>query len=201
MKISGRRRAIAIAAALAATLTLATLQGCGGDDAPDATTAAAESVPPPPPMSDTTTVSDDRPKVLYAGSTKGFVATALSASMPSGSEGDYDVLVVGDADQGGDGVVAIVQQALADGKEVVLDAASDGSDRRTHGDILGKIVGTRIESSAVRIKKAATGYYVTPIDPAAVASAKARAAGAQGATAGGNSVQSVFGIRDSEVAQ
>jgi len=202
MKISGRRRAIGLGAVLAATVTLAALQGCGGNDEPDTRTAAVEGAPPPPSATETTTTeSDVRQKVLYAGSTKGFVATALSATMLAGTESDYDVLVVGDADQGGDALVALVQQALANGKEVVLDGASDGSDRRTHADILSKVVGTRIEASAVRLKRAVKGYYVTPIDAPAAASAKAQAVGVQGAGARDNSVQGVFGIRGSEVAR
>jgi hypothetical protein len=73
------------------------LQGCGGsDDAGADKAAAAASATAAPPTGEITTVDADvRAKVLYAGSTKGFVATALATSMPTGTEGDYDVLVVG----------------------------------------------------------------------------------------------------------
>jgi hypothetical protein len=164
-----------------------------------ASTAAA--TPSPAAADMVSTEADVRVKVLYAGSTKGFVATALSASMPTGTESDYDVLVVGDADQGGDAVVALVQQALSNGKEVVLDGASDGSTRSTHADILQRIVGSSIDSAAVRIQRALKGYYVTPIDSPAIADAKSKASGVRKENASSNSVQSVFGIADKEVAK
>ena len=83
----------------------------------------------------------------------------------------------------------------------MLDAASDGSDHSTHAEILQAIVGTSIDSAAVRIVKADKGYYVIPIDAPAVAATKSLAAAARGADVGSNSVQSVFGISNPEAAK
>jgi len=139
-----------------------------------------------------------RKKVYFVGSTQGFVAKALVSAGSTGTADDYDLLVIGDADQAGPAVQNLVRDALAKGKEVVLDGPSDGSARSTHADILQAVVGTNIDVAAVQVKKAEQGYYVIPIDAPAVAEAKAQAAAARGLDLGSNSVQNVFGIRAQE---
>jgi len=65
-----------------------------------AATAAGLNAPVP-----TNIVSVDtnlRKKVIYLGDQGGFVAKALAATLPIGSDADYDILVIGDADKLGD---------------------------------------------------------------------------------------------------
>ncbi|WP_045739128.1 hypothetical protein [Xanthomonas sp. MUS 060] len=105
--------------------------------------AALDSVTP----SDIKAVAADadvRQKVYFAGPTKGFVAKALSASLPAGTESSYDILVIGDADRGGSATLELARKALAEGKEVVLDAASDGSAQSAHANTLPLEGATRI---------------------------------------------------------
>ena len=183
---------------------LALLQGCGGGDgtaaSPVAANAAATTAPK---ANDIVPIGADvRQKVYFAGSTKGFVATALAASLPAGTEGSYDVLVIGDADQGGNATLELARKALDAGKEVVFDAASDGSPQSAHAKTLMTLVGTSIDSAAVRVQKAeAGGYYVTPIDAPALAMKKLQLASAKESNPSSNSVQSVFGIQNKESAQ
>jgi hypothetical protein len=197
----GRRRAVGFGTVVAAAVVLAALQACGGGGNENADTATAAAMAPTDAADMVPAEADVRKKFMFAGSTQGFAASALNASMPAGTANDYDVLVVGDVDQGGAAVETLVRQALDSGKEVVFDAASDGSARATHADILQRIVGTTIDSAAVRVQKADKGYYVTPIDAPAVASTKLKSAAAHDANPSSNSVQSVFGIPVSETAQ
>ncbi|WP_045727727.1 hypothetical protein [Xanthomonas sp. GPE 39] len=150
---------------------------------------------------------DVRQKVYFAGPTKGFVAKALSAYLPAGTESNYDILVIGDADRGGSATLELARKALAEGKEVVLDAASDGSAQSAHANTLRALAGTSIDSGAVRVKKADRGYYVTPIDTPEVVQKKLQmaAANAQSQESDSkpsvNSVQNIFGIQSKEPAQ
>jgi hypothetical protein len=197
-KHAGRFR---IGTALAGACALALLHACGAadpvmDQAATATAASASNDGAIVPAD-----GDVRQKVLVVGPAKGFVASALSAAMPAGTEDDYDLLVIGDADQSSDAALSLIQRALAAGKQVVFDAASDGSGRSTHGAILRELAGTRIDAAAVRVQKADVGYYITPIDPPAVAAAKFQASALRGETPNSNSLQSVFGIPDTEFAK
>ncbi|WP_045769876.1 hypothetical protein [Xanthomonas albilineans] len=152
--------------------------------------------------------ADVRKKVYFAGPTQGFVAKALSASLPAGTESNYDILVIGDADKGGRAMLELARKALDEGKEVVLDAASDGSAQSAHANTLQALVGTSIDVGAVRVKKGDRGHYVTPIDTPAVVHRKmqiAAAANAQSQESGSepsiNSVQNIFGIQSKESGQ
>lgn len=187
--------ALAASAALAALLS-----GCGGGDGSGSAVAATSA-----PQSTAKIVAADadvRQKVLFSGATKGFVASALAASLPAGTEADYDVLVIGDADKGGSATLELARKALDAGKEVVFDAASDGSAQSAHAKTLMALVGTSIDSAAVRVQKAeAGGYYVTPIDAPALAMKKLQLASAKESNPSSNSVQSVFGIQNKESTQ
>ncbi len=199
-----RQRGSARIGTLAASAALlALLQGCGGGDGTTASPVAANAAATTAPKaSDIVPIGADvRQKVYFAGSTKGFVATALAASLPAGSEGSYDVLVIGDADQGGSATLELARKALEAGKEVVFDAASDGSQRPAHAKTLQALVGTTIDAAAVRVQKADPGYYVTPIDAPVLAMKKLQLASAQESHPSSNSVQSVFGIQNKESAQ
>jgi len=197
-KRAGRFR---IGTALAGACALVILNACGGVDAVADHPGAASMASAGDDASIAPAASDLRPKMLVLGSRKGFVASALIPVLPAGTEDDYELLLIGDADQGSDASLALVQRALDKGKQVVFDAASDGSGRSTHGAILHDIVGTRIDVAAVRVQKADVGYYVTPIDPPAVAAAKFQDAALRGETPNSNSVQSVFGVPDPEAAR
>lgn len=188
---------------LIAALALTSLSACGGgseESAPEETASSAESVAPPP----TGIVSADtdvRKKVLYLGASGGFVATSLVAKMPAGTKDDYDILVVGDVDKLGDSATPIVMDALSNGKEVVFDGPSDGSQRATHAVILDELVGATIDSAAVRVEKAPKGYYVTPIDAPIAVKAKTEAAKAMSVAPAANSIENVFGISGTETAK
>ncbi len=203
----GGRTAIRFGLCMAATTMAALLYGCGGGDGAGNSPAfasaspAAASGPTQAAAKIVAADADVRQKVLFAGSTKGFVATALAASLPAGSESDYDVLVIGDADQGGPALETLARKALDAGKEVVFDAASDGSARSAHDRILQTLVGTSIDAAAVRVQKADPGYYVTPIDAPVIAMKKLQLASAKESSPSSNSVQSVFGIQTRESAQ
>ena len=199
-------------AASMALLAAVALPGCGGGDGgtPGSSSAASAEAGLAPRATEVVAVDADvRQKVYVTGSAQGFVARSLAASMPAGTEGSYDILVIGDADQGGAAVLEQARKALADGKEVVLDAASDGSAQPAHAKTLQALVGTRIDAGAVRVQKGDSGYYVTPIDFPQVALKKLQIAQAKaqpqfqhpGDTPSSNSVQNVFGIQSKEPVQ
>ena|GEM_PF-1454429 len=194
------------------TAAIAALSACGGGDteqkgantATSANSAAADSEAAtaagsnaPIPTNIVSVDTDLRKKVIYLGDQGGFVAKALAATLPIGSDADYDILVIGDADKLGGTALTAAQQALASGKEVVFDGPSDNSDRSTHANILATLVGTRIDVAAVRVEKAVQGYDVTPIDAPAIAQVKIKTAAAKGAQLNGNTVSTVFGINTS----
>ena len=112
-------------------------------------------------------------KVLLLGANSGFIASKLSASFPGGTENDFDILVVGDADKINSAQFLKIQSALNAGKEVVFDAASDGSNRKTHSEIVKKLTGVSIDTAAVRIQKVNQGgFMVTPIEDEQTVAAK-----------------------------
>ncbi|CBA15197.1 hypothetical protein [Xanthomonas albilineans] len=194
----------------AALVVAVTPQGWGGGDGGAPVSAAPAAVLASVTPSNINIVASDadvRQKVYFAGPTQGFVAKALSASLPAGTESNYDILVIGDADKGGRAMLELARKALDEGKEVVLDAASDGSAQSAHANTLQALVGTSIDAGAVRVKKGGRGHYVTPIDTPAVVHKKMQiaAANAQSQESGSepsiNSVQNIFGIQSKESGQ
>ncbi len=176
-------------------IAAAVVSGCGGGgsevSASEAQTSAAASDNHKI-VSMVSIDTDVRKKVLYIGSSKGFVATSLAAKLPTGTQSEYDILVVGDADTLGESVLPSVKEALANAKEVVFDGPSDGSGRSTHAAILYEVAGTTIDSAAVRVEKSPKGYYVTPIDAPDIVKVKAQAAGTVQAGSQTNSVENIF---------
>ena len=126
-------------------------------------TAAAE--PTSTAVGEPTSTGVAEPRVLVVGEA-GFVGQTLLQSKKVGTASGFDLLVVGDADLIAPETRTLVDQALASGKEVVLDGPSDGSSRIVHDQLLKEITGMTIGSAAVRIQKNMNGrgYSVTPID-------------------------------------
>ena len=140
-------------------------------------------------------------KVLLLGANTGFVAAKLSTNLPSGPENDFDILVVGDADKINAAQFAKIQNALNAGKEVVFDAASDGSDRQTHAELVKKLTGASVATAAVRIQKVKEGgFMITPIEDEQTVAKKAYqerfASKPSGAQSPLNSADNVFGINN-----
>ncbi|WP_155395650.1 hypothetical protein XACN24_03075 [Xanthomonas albilineans] len=194
----------------AALVVAITPQGWGGGDGGAPVSAAPAAVLASVTPSNINIVASDadvRQKVYFAGPTQGFVAKALSASLPAGTESNYDILVIGDADKGGRAMLELARKALDEGKEVVLDAASDGSAQSAHANTLQALVGTSIDAGAVRVKKGDRGHYVTPIDTPAVVLKKMQMAATYTQSQESdsepsiNSVQNIFGIKNKESAQ
>lgn len=176
-------------------VALAALAACGGGGDDDATAASDTSVNADHVVNYT---SDDQ-KVVALGS-KGFVAQSLGQAMPAGTTSDFQILVVGDADNIDEATKAQIKQALESGKQVVLDGPSDGSNRILHTELLRELTGMRIECAAVRIQKAPNGkgYYVTPIDRAASASAdRVATQNVDQELESSNDVASIFGLAGS----
>ncbi|WP_045761152.1 hypothetical protein [Xanthomonas albilineans] len=194
----------------AALVVTVTPQGWAGGDGGAPVSAVPAAVLASVTSSNINIVASDadvRQKVYFAGPTQGFVAKALSASLPAGTESNYDILVIGDADKGGRAMLELARKALDEGKEVVLDAASDGSAQSAHANTLQALVGTSIDAGAVRVKKGGRGHYVTPIDTPAVVLKKMQMAATYTQSQESdsepsiNSVQNIFGIKNKESAQ
>lgn len=127
-KRSALPRTARLGAMAAGMACLMVLQGCGGGDADTGTLASNAATASATQIVDAH--ADVRQKVIFAGTGQGFVATALAASLPAGTESDYDILVIGNADQGGEASVEQARHALAEGKEVVSTPPATTRNRR-----------------------------------------------------------------------
>lgn len=189
-------------------VAMAVLTACGGGQESALDSAAAAELAPDGALTAEHGVSAANPTVLAVGE-RGFVGKALALTHTAATDGNFDVLVVGDADKIDAATKARIELALESGKQVVLDGPSDGSSRAAHKEMLREITGMTLDAAAVRIQRdpQGKGYYVTPIDSVAPSKARKSTAQAGGQTGEGesesesesdNTVAGIFGSGSDE---